>query len=139
MVWAEISREIKTPLIFMLQDEENKNHGYIAKSYISAIEDGILPTYQPDQPFQQDNAQTHTSKMTKEWHEKHGIWVIDWSRCNPDLNSIEHVWRALKYKLYWLYPNFHELKNNEAGVENLTARIKEAWERIDQARIRRLV
>ena len=139
MVWAAISLEIKTPLIFMVRDEENKNHGYTARSYISALEDGLLPIYQPGQPFQQDNAYIHISKMTKEWHEKHGIWVIDWSPCNPDLNSIEHVWRALKYKLYWLYPNLHELKNNTAKVEIFISRIKEAWEFIDQEHIRKLV
>ena len=77
MVWAAISLEIKTPLIFMLRDEENKRHGYTSRSYISALADELLPIYQPGQPFQQDNAQIDTSKMTKEWHENHGIWVID--------------------------------------------------------------
>ena len=139
MVWAAISLEIKTPLIFMLRDEENKNHGYTSRSYISALEDELLPIYQPGQPFQQDNAQIHTSKMTKEWHENHGIWVIDWPSCNPDLNPLEHVWRALKHELYWLYPNLHELKNNEAGMEIFKSRIKEAWECIDQEHIRKLV
>jgi len=76
MVWAAISLEIKTPLIFMLRDEENNNHGYTARSYISALENGLLPIYQPGQPFQQDNAQIHNSKMTREWHEKHNIWVM---------------------------------------------------------------
>jgi len=73
MVWAAISLEIKTPLIFMVHREENKNHRYIARSYILALEDGLLPIYQPGQPFPQDNAQIHTAKMTKEWHEKHDI------------------------------------------------------------------
>ena len=45
---------------------------------------------------------------------------------------------ALKYQLYWSYPNLHELKNNAEYMEILTARIKEAWECIDQAHIRRL-
>lgn len=100
MVWAAISLEIKTPLIFMVRDEENKNHGYTARSYISALEDGLLPIYQPGQPFQQDNAYIHISKMTKEWLEEHGIWVIDWPPCSPDLNNIEYLWRALKDELY---------------------------------------
>ncbi len=45
--------------------------------YISDLEDGLLSIYQPGQLFQQDNSQIHTAKMTKEWHEKHGIWVIN--------------------------------------------------------------
>ncbi len=139
MAWAVISPEIKTPLIFMLRDEENKRHGYTSGSYISALEDGLLPIYQPGQPFQQDNAQIHISKMTKEWHEKHGIWVIDWPPFSSDLNPIEHAWRALKDKLYHRYPNMYELKNNEAGVEIFKSRIKEVWESIDQKQIRKLV
>ena len=76
MVWAAISLEIKTSLIFMLRDEENKNHRCTAKPYISALEDGLLPIYQPDQPFQQNNAQIYTTKMALEWHENHGILVM---------------------------------------------------------------
>ena len=45
MVWAAISLETKTYLIFMVRDEENKNHEYTARSYILALEDGLLPIY----------------------------------------------------------------------------------------------
>ena len=81
----------------------------------------------------------YTAKMTKEWHEKHGIWVINLPPCSPNLNSNEHVWSILKHKLFRIYPNLHELKNNTADMEIFLSRIKEAWKCIDQAHIRRLV
>ena len=39
----------------------------------------------------------------------------------------------------WLYPNLHELKDNTANMEIFKARIKEAWECIDQVHIQKLV
>ena len=58
------------------------------------------PIYQPYQSFQHDDVQILISKMTKEWHENRGIWVIDWPPCSPDLKNIEYFWRALKDELY---------------------------------------
>ena len=50
----------------MLRDEENENHGYTARSFILALEDGLLPIYQPGQLFQQYNTQMHIAKIAKE-------------------------------------------------------------------------
>ena len=52
---------------------------------------GSVKIYQQGQPLQQDNAQIHATKMTKEWYENHGIWVIYWPPCSPNLNPIEYV------------------------------------------------
>ena len=45
----------------------------------------------------------------------------------------------MKHQLYRLYPDLHELKNNTADMEILTARIKEVLECIDQEHIPKLV
>ena len=62
-----------------------------------------------------------------------------WPSCCPDLNSIEHVWIALKYEIYELYRNLHELKNSEDNVEIFKSQIKKKWERIVQEHIQKLV
>jgi len=66
VVWAAISFEIKKPLIFILRDRKNENYWYTARSYILAPEDGLL-IIQSGQPFQQDNAQIYTARITEEW------------------------------------------------------------------------
>ena len=65
--------------------------------------------------------------------------MVNWPLFSPNLNPIEHVWRALKHELYRLYPNTYELKDNTDNVENFQSRIKEAWECIDQEHVQRLV
>jgi len=52
---------------------------------------GSVKICQQGQPLPQDNAQIHATKMTKEWYESNGIWVIDWPSCSPNLNPIEYV------------------------------------------------
>jgi len=64
---------------------------------------------------------------------------MDWPPCNPDLDFIGNLWRAMKHELYRLYPDLHELKNNTADMEILTALIKEVLECIDQEHIPKLV
>jgi len=39
--------------------------GYNAQSYIWALEEGLLPVYQPGLVFQQDNAPIHTARITR--------------------------------------------------------------------------
>ena len=95
-----ISFEIKTDLIFILRDEENENYGYTARSYISSLKNGLLSIQQTGQSSWQDNAHMHIVNMTEQWHEKHGIWVINLPPCGSDINHIEHIWKILKHELY---------------------------------------
>ncbi len=55
MLWAGIARGFQTPLVIMTRDPESPRNSYSAKSYIWALEKGLLPVYEPGMPFQQDN------------------------------------------------------------------------------------
>lgn len=139
MIWAAIGLDVRTPLIYMTRDSEASNEGFTAKSYIEALEEGLIPIYQAGQVFQQDNARIHTAKVTQEWFERHGIWVIDWPPYSPDLNPIEHAWKALKHQLYALFPDNYTLRNNSTDMAELRRRLDIAWEHIDQVRLRHLM
>jgi hypothetical protein len=55
------------------------------------------------------------------------------------LNSIEHVWHALKKKIREIEPDFHELRNNiphKAWAEEI---IQRAWSELDSGLICRLI
>ena len=49
--------------------------------------------------FQQDNDPKHTSRLAKTWFSEHGIRVLPWPSCSPDLNPIEHVWNYVDCKI----------------------------------------
>lgn len=139
MVWAAITITEKTSLVIMTRDPDAVRNGYTAWSYIWALEEGLLPIYKPGDAFQQDNARIHTAKSTQEWLENHGIWVIEWPPHSPDLNPIEHVWKALKKTLYEIFPNTDSLRNNEADTTELAEQLQVAWRAIDQDLVRKLV
>ena len=75
--------------------------------YIKVLEEGLLQAYNEAKNtarnpiFQQDNARIHTAKDTiVKWLEDHGIEMMKWPACLPDLNPIEHCWKSLKEKLH---------------------------------------
>ena len=139
MLWGAIWRGGRSEIIFMERDFESPKNGYSSNSYISALEDGLLPHYTPGKFFQQDNAKIHVSAKTKTWFENHGIWVIDWPVHSPDMNPIEHVWKALKGILHRLHPEVHLLKKNQADIELLKGWIREAWSLVPQSLIDTLI
>ena len=73
------------------RDQDFPRKGYSARSYIKALEEGLLPVYDGTRHFQQDNAKIHKAKASMAWIIGHGIELWDWPSHSPDLNPIEHV------------------------------------------------
>lgn len=139
MIFAVIYDDGRSDLIFMERDETARRRGYTSRSYQKALEEGLLPIWDPTRRFQQGNARIHNFGGTPEWLQIHGIEYIDWPPHSPDLNPIEHVWKALKEKLFYLFPHLYELKNNAASIDELKRCLRIAWAAIPQDLIRRLI
>jgi transposase len=138
MIWAGIWIGGRSKLIIMERDENAPRRGYTANSYIDALEEGLLPIYEPGTIFQQDNAPIHSADITKEWFENHGIWVIDWPPHSPDLNPIEPVWRLLKLELFRRYPQLGRGRS-KLDWDEFKKAICDAWDHLDQNTIDSLI
>lgn len=139
MVWAAIHKGGRSDLIIMERDPAAPRNGYSANSYIKALIDGLLPIHFGDREFQQDNAPIHKKASIDEWFACHGIEVIDWPPHSPDLNPIEHVWKALKAELKKLDTNLHELPKNEVSIEWMKRQLITAWNALPQGLIDNLI
>ena len=128
MMWRGIAGGRRTHIIAMTRDQLAKRKGYSSWSYRKALTEGLLPFLDNFELFQQDNARIHTAKASMDWLLLHGIRPIHWPAHSPDLNPIEHIWKALKAKLRRLYPQFVRLQSSKADRKLLIKWIQEAWE-----------
>ena len=71
-----------------------------------------------DMWFVHDNAPIHTAKKVKAWFEEQRVAVQDWASYLPDMNPIEHIWKALKELVAEIYPEV--IKNNSKLDEACT-------------------
>ena len=89
MVWARVPDEGKTELVFVggtlnarrYTNEILEPH---VLPYASAIGEQFI--------WMQDNARSHSAKVTQEYVNEHGIVVVDWQACSADMNPIKHLW-----------------------------------------------
>ena len=128
IVWASIwitpgGRVGRSPLVIMERDYTSKGKGYTSQSYMKALDEGLLPYYQPNDRFLQDNARIHTSKATKEYLERHGIWTVSYPPYSPDLNPIEHMWWALKRIVHTKHPELDTIGESQEDWDRFCERL----------------
>ena len=118
----------RSDLLILERDFESKKNRYSANSYLTLLEELILPNYTDDFIFMQDNTPIHTAKKVKQWFGERGIGVTDWPPYSPDLKPIEHAWKRLKDTTSRMFPELW--KSNGQSEEDRTAMeeaLKEAW------------
>jgi transposase len=118
----------RSDLLILERDFESKKHGNSANSYITILEQLVVPNYTDDLIFMQDNASIHTAHKVREWFENHSIRVTDWPPYSPDLNPIEHAWKRLKDTTSKMFPELwaSDCESEEARTAMEQA-LKEAW------------
>ncbi|KZZ88459.1 transposase [Ascosphaera apis ARSEF 7405] len=139
MVWGAIWIGGRSELVIMERDDQSPRNGYSTNSYIAALEQGLVPVYEPGKVFQQDNARIHVSGGMQEWFERHGIWVPEWPPHSPDLNPIEHVWGKMKLKIMELYPQIREAGRSQVDWTQFKEALQHAWWSIPQDYIDNLI
>jgi hypothetical protein len=118
----------RSDLLILERDFESKKQGYSANSYLTLLEDLVVPNYTDDLIFMQDNAPIHTANKVKAWFEERGIRVTDWPPYSPDLNPIEHAWKRLKDTIKRMFPElWNSDGKSEADRTAMEEALKEAW------------
>jgi len=130
MVWAAFwGNGKRCPLFILERDWEAKKHGYSANSYLEVLEHRLSEFYQDGLIFMQDNAPIHTAKKVKEWMRLHEIRTTDWPPYSPDLNPIEHAWKALKVQVAKMFPELMlATGKGENDLKNLEEALVKAWD-----------
>ncbi|KAI1518219.1 Transposase [Pyrenophora tritici-repentis] len=144
MVWASIwlderGRARRSNLVIMERDSDAPRGGYSAQSYIEALKKGLLPHYRRSQLFMQDGAGIHRSRAVAAFLQDHHINTIAWPPYSPDLNPIEHLWWALKRRMYKHYPQYNNLSQAEEEWDRFCEALKECWRSIPSKLIKRLI
>jgi len=129
MIWGCIMEGRKGPLV-VLEYPGGKGGGMNTKRYREQVLDAALKPFYNKMTkargrihFQQDNASSHTSKLTKKWFEDNRIPLFYHPANSPDLSPIEPVWNELKKII-------RNLEHRPTSTDELIAAIHAAWEEL---------
>lgn len=130
MIWAGISREGRTNLIFVENGALNA-HRYIEEILQEAVIP-FAPLIGEEFILMQDNATPHVAHVVNEFLDEVGIRRLEWPPYSPDLNPIEHLWDELKRRV-------RHRPNKPTTLEELRLALNEEYEAIPQGKISTLI
>lgn len=137
MVWAGFSSVGKLKLSFVSSKMDGTEYQKVLSllPYLNRVHRLRLK-------YQQDNAGVHVSKHRRrndpefipimEWFQAHGIDLLPWPSCSPDLNPVENLWGIIVRRIY---------ANNRQyqTIQELKSAIQEAWNDVSDETIQNLV
>lgn len=124
MVWAGISAEHKSPLIFVDPGVKVNQHYYV-EQILAKMLPWAQTTFNSDWLFQQDGAPAHTAKKTQQWLRDHKIDFIakdEWPGFSPDLNPMDFS--------IWGYMESRVCRTRHNNLESLKKSLQHEWNKI---------
>ena len=92
------------------------------ENLLSPVLQRVPETIGAEPIFMEDNSTVHKNEVVKEWHDVHGVEVMEWPPYSPDMNLIEHLSRRLKEKIQKMYTGIGDTKG---GPERVRKRLAE--------------
>lgn len=93
MIWGAVSTRDKSKFVVVVGSMTAKRYVDILKTCL--IQNKNKSTIKR-MVFQQDNASSHTAKLTRAFFSEIGLTVLPWPANSPDLNPVENIWSVLK-------------------------------------------
>ncbi|KAI0994507.1 hypothetical protein K3495_g13675 [Podosphaera aphanis] len=135
MFWASFAGSEKGPPQFWEKDWGNITSSSYSERIVPLF-DGMT-RFRPGLSVMQDNAPPHVAARTMEELEERSITPIDWPPYLPDLNPIEHVWKIMKDKIEYKYPDLNWGKR--LSSDQIRAIVKEAWDSVSTQELTDLI
>ena len=122
MMWGMFSYHFSGPLV-RVEGKIDYIH------YIDLLKDYMIPEYtiarEHYRPiWQQDGAPSHRHHNTIFFLESHGIDMLKWPACSPDLSPIEDLWAIMSAKI----KKMHRIHN----IPSMVNKVMELWNVIPQ-------
>ena len=128
MVWGAISLNGRSQLVVI--------HGNLTgQRYVDEILQPVLVPFLRNDPastFQQDNARSHTCRVTTNFLRVANVPILPWPARSPDLSPIEHLWDNLGRRVR------DNRLDPPATLGELEQRLVAHWQQIPQQEVHHL-
>ncbi|KAI0998068.1 hypothetical protein K3495_g10121 [Podosphaera aphanis] len=135
MFWASFAGSEKGPSQFWEKGWGNITSSSYSERIVPLL-DGMT-RFRPGLYVMQDNAPPHVAARTMEEFQERSITPIDWPPYSPDPNSTEHVWKIMKDKIEYKYPDLNGGKRRSS--DQIRAIVKEAWDSVSTQELTDLI